>query len=121
MTIRANTQCTRPNEELLDLGGLAMPACRVCVGAYHHLVADPIARGEKSDPVFFGKCLDQIVFTEIGFVLQLNLVIKRKDWLRRVLDSRGVHRPVLVSQVIQIAIQSMIRLKTQLVGGGVLT
>ena len=70
------------------------------MGAHHDLMADPIARGEKCYTVFLGKCLDQLVFTEIGFALQLNLVIKREDQLRRVLDSCSVHRPVLVNQML---------------------
>lgn len=73
---------------------------RSLYGAYHDLVADRIARGEKSYTVFLGKCLDQLVFTEIGFALQLNLVVNREDRLRRVLDSCGVHRPVLVNQIL---------------------
>lgn len=70
------------------------------MGAYHDLVADRIARGEKSYTVFLGKCLDQLVFTEIGFALQLNLVVNRENRLRRVLDSCGIHRPALVNQIL---------------------
>lgn len=62
------------------------------MGSYHDLVADRIACGEKRYTVFLGECLDQLVFTEIGFAFQLNLMVNREDRLRRVFDSRGIHR-----------------------------
>lgn len=71
------------------------------MGSYHDLVADRIACGEKRYTVFLGECLDQLVFTEIGFAFQLNLMVNREDRLRRVFDSRGIHRPVLVNHAFQ--------------------
>lgn len=79
------------------------------MGACHDLVTDTVAGGEKGYTMFLGKFFNQPVFAEIGFSLGLNLVIKCKDWLLRVLDSCSVHRPVAVNRVILMAFQRMLQ------------
>lgn len=100
MAISANAQCSWPNEQLFNLMRFAQAERGIYRGACHGLVTDRITGGEKSYTVFLGKCFDQLVFTEIGFVLGLNLVIEGVYELCWVLDSCSVHRAGIANQIV---------------------